>query len=128
LEEATNGREERYVEHTNGMKLFLDMPITSYSFVGLYFQLRYEIPFWMYRKFYVEPVNAIEDIKRVMFMDLRKKRRQLRYEVKKGLKLTVDDNIESMVSRADQFGIFDAEDFESQVDRWLSQEDKVFSH
>jgi len=116
LEEATNGREERYVEHPNGMKLFLDMPITSYSFVGLYFQ------------FYVEPVNAIEDIKRVMFMDLRKKRRQLRYEVKKGLKLTVDDNIESMVSRADQFGIFDAEDFESQVDRWLSQEDKVFSH
>jgi hypothetical protein len=56
----------------------------------------------------VEPVNAIE--------------------VKKGLKLIVDDNIESVVSRADQFGIFDTEDFEIQVDRWLSQKDKIFSH
>lgn len=76
----------------------------------------------------MEPVNAIEYIKRITFMDLAKKIRQLRYEVKKGLKLTVDDNIESVVSRADQFGIFDTEDFEIQVDRWLSQEDKVFSH
>jgi hypothetical protein len=61
-------------------------------------------------------------------MDLGKKRRQFRYEVKKGMKLTVDDNVESIVSRVGQFEIFDAKYFEIQVDRWLSQEDKVFSH
>jgi hypothetical protein len=72
--------------------------------------------------------SAIEEIKRVTFMDLAKKRRQLRYEVKNALKLTEDDNIESVVDRAGRFGMFDAEDFEIQVDRWLSVDDKVFSH
>jgi hypothetical protein len=40
----------------------------------------------------MEPVHFIEDKKRVTFMDLKKKRMQLRYEVKKGLKLTGDVN------------------------------------
>jgi hypothetical protein len=90
------------VEHPNGMKLFPDMSIISYSFVALYFQLRYEIPFWGQRKFYMEPIHVIEDIKRVTIMDLRKKRRQLRYEVKKGLKLTGDDNVQSVISKAEK--------------------------
>jgi hypothetical protein len=35
----------------------------------------------------VEPVEAINDIKRVTLMDFAKKRRQLRYEIKKAMKL-----------------------------------------
>jgi hypothetical protein len=42
LKEATNGGEGIYVKHPNGMKLFTDMSIISYSFIALYFQLRYE--------------------------------------------------------------------------------------
>jgi hypothetical protein len=45
----------------------------------------------------VEPVHAIEDIKRVTFMDLGNKRRQMRYETKKKLELTSDDNVRSVV-------------------------------
>jgi hypothetical protein len=47
----------------------------------------------------VEPVHDIENIKRVTLMDLVKKRRQSRYEVKKGLNLTEDDTVESVVGR-----------------------------
>ena len=61
-------------------------------------------------------------------MDFAKKRRQLRYEIKKALKLKDDDNVPSVVQRAGKYRVFDAEDFEIQVDRWLSKEDKVFSH
>jgi len=57
-------------------------------------------------------------------MHVRKKRRQLRHEVKKGLKSTRDDNVQSVVVKARRFGIFDAEDFEIQVDGWLSQDEK----
>ncbi|GLT53818.1 hypothetical protein SLA2020_270610 [Shorea laevis] len=77
------------------------------------------------RKFYVEPVHAIEDIKRVTFMDLENKRRQMRYEIKKKVELTSDDNVRSVVDRARDKGIiFDAEDFEILADRWLSKDDK----
>ncbi len=76
----------------------------------------------------MEPVHDIENIKWVMLMDLTKKRRQLRYETKKGLNLTEDDTVESVVSRAEQGRLFEEENFELQVDKWLSQADKVFSH
>lgn len=76
----------------------------------------------------MEPVHDIENIKRVTLIDLVKKRRQSRYEVKKGLNLTKDDTVESMVRRVEQGKLFDPENFELQVDRWLSRADKVFSH
>jgi lipid II:glycine glycyltransferase (peptidoglycan interpeptide bridge formation enzyme) len=76
----------------------------------------------------VEPVEAINDIKRVTLMKFGKKRRQYRYEIKKAMKLKDDDNVQSVVERAGKYRVFDAEDFEIQVDRWLSKEDKVFSH
>jgi hypothetical protein len=60
-------------------------------------------------------------------MDLAKKRRQHRYEIKKGLKLKEGDTVQSVVSRASTTPVFDAEDFEMQVDTWLSSTDKVFS-
>jgi hypothetical protein len=65
----------------------------------------------------VELVHDLANIKRLTLMDLTKKRRQLRYEVKKGLNLKEDDTIESVVSRLEITPIFDAEDFEMQVDR-----------
>jgi hypothetical protein len=40
--------------------------------------------------------------------------------------LKATDIVESVVSRAVAAQIFDAEDFEMQVDRWLSSVDKVF--
>jgi hypothetical protein len=58
-------------------------------------------------------------------MDLAKKRKQYRYEVKRGLNLKEGDTVESMVSRASTALVFDAEDFEMQVDTWLSSADKV---
>jgi hypothetical protein len=76
----------------------------------------------------VEPVEAINDIKRITLMGFAKKRRQLRYEIKKAMKLKDDDNVQSVVQRAGKYRVFDAEDFEIQVDRWLSKDDKVFSH
>jgi hypothetical protein len=60
-------------------------------------------------------------------MNLAKKRRQHRYEIKKSLKLKEGDTIESVVSRASTTLVFDVEDFEMQVDTWLSSADKVFS-
>jgi hypothetical protein len=60
-------------------------------------------------------------------MDLAKKRRQHRYEIKKSLKLKEGDTVQSVVSRASTMPVFDAEDFEMQVDTWLSLADKVFS-
>jgi hypothetical protein len=59
-------------------------------------------------------------------MDLAKKRRQHRYEVKRGLKLKQGDTVQSVVSRASPGPVFDAEDFEMQVETWLSSADKVF--
>jgi hypothetical protein len=43
------------------------------------------------------------------------------------MKLKENDNIPSVVQRVEKYGIFDAEDFEIQVERWLSRDDKVFS-
>jgi hypothetical protein len=60
-------------------------------------------------------------------MDLAKKRRQYRYEIKKSLNLKEGDTVESVVNRALTTPVFDAEDFEMQVDTWLSSADKVFS-
>jgi hypothetical protein len=60
-------------------------------------------------------------------MDLAKKRRQHRYEIKKSLKLKEGDTVQSFVSWASTMPFFDAEDFEMQVDTWLSLADKVFS-
>jgi hypothetical protein len=77
----------------------------------------------------VEPVHTIEDIKRVTFMNLGNKRRQMRYEIKKKVELISDEHVQSMVDRArDKDIIFDAEDFEILADWWLSEDDKVFSH
>jgi len=59
-------------------------------------------------------------------MDLATKRRQFRHEVKKSLNLEATDTVESVASRAVIAQIFDAEDFEIQVDRWLFSADKVF--
>jgi len=36
------------------------------------------------------------------------------------------DTVESVVNRAETAPVFDAKDFEMQVDRWLSSADKVF--
>jgi hypothetical protein len=60
-------------------------------------------------------------------MDLAKKIRQYRYKVKKGLNLKEGDTVEFVVSRASTSLVFDAEDFEMQIDMWLSSADKVFS-
>jgi hypothetical protein len=60
-------------------------------------------------------------------MDLAKKRRQYRYEIKKSLNLKEGDTVESTISRASVAPVFDVEDFEMQVDTWLSSADKVFS-
>jgi hypothetical protein len=60
-------------------------------------------------------------------MDLANKRRQYRYEIKKSLNLKEGDTVEYVVSRASTSLVFDAEDFEMQVDTWLSLADKVFS-
>ena len=60
-------------------------------------------------------------------MDLAKKRRQHRYEVKRGLKLKQGDTVQSVVSRASPAPVFDAEDFEMQVDTWLSSADMVYT-
>jgi len=46
--------------------------------------------------------------------------------VKKSLKLKEGDTVQSVVSRASPALVFDAEDFEMQVDTWLSSADKVF--
>jgi hypothetical protein len=59
-------------------------------------------------------------------MDLAKKRRQHRYEVKRSLKLKQGDTVQSVVSRASPAPVLDAEDFEMQVETWLSSADKVF--
>jgi hypothetical protein len=59
-------------------------------------------------------------------MDLAKKIRQYRYEVKRVLNLKEGDTVESVVSRASTALVFDTEDFEMQVDTWLSSADKVF--
>jgi hypothetical protein len=60
-------------------------------------------------------------------MNLAKKRRQYRYEIKKSLNLKEGDTVESVVSSTSTAPVFDAEDFEMQVDTWLSSVDKVFS-
>jgi len=59
-------------------------------------------------------------------MDLATKRRQFRHEVKRSVNLQETDTVESVVRRAVTAQIFDSEDFEMQVDRWLSSADKVF--
>jgi 16S rRNA G527 N7-methylase RsmG len=74
----------------------------------------------------MEPIHDLANIKRLRLIDLAKKRRQFRYELKKGLNLKDTDTVEFVVSRAETAPIFDAEDFEIQVDRWLSSVDKVF--
>jgi len=74
----------------------------------------------------MEPVHDIVNIKRLTLMDLANKRRQFRHEVKKSVNLQETDNVESVVRRAVTAQIFDSEDFEMQVDRWLSSADKVF--
>jgi hypothetical protein len=56
----------------------------------------------------------------------KKERRQFRHEVKKSINLKETDTIESVVSRVVTAQIFDSEDFEMQVDRWLSSADTVF--
>lgn len=74
----------------------------------------------------MEPVHDIVNIKRLTLMDLATKRRQFRHEVKKSVNLQETDTVESVVRRAVTAQIFDSEDFEMQVDRWLSSADKVF--
>jgi 16S rRNA G527 N7-methylase RsmG len=74
----------------------------------------------------MEPVHDIANIKRLTLVDLRTKRRQFRHEVKKSMNLKETDAVESVVSRTVTAQIFDSEDFEMQVDRWLSSADKVF--
>jgi hypothetical protein len=59
-------------------------------------------------------------------MDFAKKRKQYRHEIEKGLNLKEGDTIEFVVSRTQTVPIFDAEDFEMQVERWLSPVDQVF--
>jgi hypothetical protein len=62
-------------------------------------------------------------------MSLGNKRRQHRYELKKKVQLTSDDTVQSVLDRARNKGLmFDAEDLEILVDRWLTKDDKVFSH
>jgi hypothetical protein len=46
--------------------------------------------------------------------------------VKKSLKLKQGDTVQSVVSRASPTPVFNAEDFEMQVDTWLSSANKVF--
>jgi 16S rRNA G527 N7-methylase RsmG len=74
----------------------------------------------------MEPVHDIVNIKRLTLMDLANKRRQFRHEVKKSANLQETDTVESVVRRMVTAQIFDSEDFEMQVDRWLSSADKVF--
>lgn len=74
----------------------------------------------------MEPIHDLANIKRITLMDLTKKRRQYRYEVKKDLNLKEYDIVESVVNKAEIALVFDAKDFEMQVDRWLSPADKVF--
>jgi hypothetical protein len=74
----------------------------------------------------MELVHDIANIKRLTLMDLATKRRQFRHEVKKSMNLQETDTAKSVVSRAVTMQIFDLEDFEMQVDRWLSSADKVF--
>jgi hypothetical protein len=74
----------------------------------------------------MEPVHDIVNIKRLRLMDLATKRRQLRHEVKRSMNLQETDTVESVVRRVVTAQIFDSEDFEMQVDRWLSSADKVF--
>jgi len=50
-------------------------------------------------------------------MDLAKKRRQHRYEVKKSLKLKQGDTVQSVVSRASPGPVFNAEDFKCKLIR-----------
>lgn len=62
-------------------------------------------------------------------MSLGNQRRQHRYELKKKVQLTSDDTVQSVLDRARNKGLmFDAEDLEILVDRWLTKDDKVFSH
>jgi hypothetical protein len=56
-------------------------------------------------------------------MDLAKKRRQYRYKIKRGLNLKQGDTVQSVISKASTADVFDAEDFEMQVDMWLSSTD-----
>jgi 16S rRNA G527 N7-methylase RsmG len=74
----------------------------------------------------MEPVHDLANIKRLTLIDFAKKRRKFRYELKKGLNLKDTNTVEFVVSRAETVPIFDAEDFEILVDRWLSSADKVF--
>jgi len=46
-------------------------------------------------------------------MDLAKKMRQYRYEIKKSLNLKQGDTVESVISRASIAEVFDAEGFDS---------------
>jgi hypothetical protein len=59
--------------------------------------------------------------------DLATKRRQYRYEIKCGLKLKQGDTLESVITRASTVKVFDSEDFEMQVDTWLSSADMVYT-
>jgi len=59
--------------------------------------------------------------------DLATKRRQYRYEIKSGLKLKQGDTLESVITRASAVKVFDSEDFEMQVDTWLSSADMVYT-
>jgi hypothetical protein len=52
---------------------------------------------------------------------------QYRYEIKRSLNLKEGDTVESVVSRASIAPVFDAEDFEMQIDTWLSSANKLFS-
>jgi hypothetical protein len=74
----------------------------------------------------MEPVHDIANIKRLTLMDLAIKRRQFKHEVKKSMNLQETYIVEFVVSRAVTTQIFDSEDFEMQVDRWLSLADNVF--
>jgi hypothetical protein len=60
-------------------------------------------------------------------MDLAKKRRQYRYHIKRSLNLKQGDTVQSVVTRAPTADVFNSEDFELQVDTWLSLADQVFS-
>ncbi|XP_062170564.1 uncharacterized protein LOC133876304 [Alnus glutinosa] len=75
------------------------------------------------KKFHFEPVHLVDHIKELTLKDLAKKRRQYRYEIKKGLNLKQGDTLESVIGRASAVAVFDSEDFEMQVDTWLSSAD-----
>lgn len=51
-------------------------------------------------------------------MDLAKKRRQYRYEIKRSLNLKEGDTVQSVVNKVPTADVFDSEDFELQVDTW----------